>query len=87
MSEVIFFFLRLVLFVGFFFVFGKILLDMMDLIRKEKKLVEKRVNLNDDIYMYFVYLLCYVCRGYLLLFGYSDFLCVCCIRGILDIYM
>lgn len=63
MSEVIFFFLRLVLFVGFFFVFGKILLDMMDLIRKEKKLVEKRVNLNDDIFMYFVYIYCVMFVG------------------------
>lgn len=82
MSEVIFFFLRLVLFVGFFFVFGKILLDMMDLIRKEKKLVEKRVNLNDDIYMYFVYIYCVMFVGVICYYLVIVIFYVCVVLGV-----
>lgn len=79
--------LRLALSAGLSLVLGKILLDMMDPTRKEKKSAEKRVNSNDDTYMYFVYLLRHACRGHPLSSGHSDPLCVCCIRGILDIYM
>lgn len=56
MSEVTSLLLRLALSAGLSLVLGKILLDMMDPTRKEKKSAEKRVNSNDDTYMYFVYI-------------------------------
>lgn len=63
MSEVTSLLLRLALSAGLSLVLGKILLDMMDPTRKEKKSAEKRVNLNDDTYMYFVYIYCVMPAG------------------------
>lgn len=48
MSEITSLLLRLALSAGLSLVLGKILLDMMDPTRKEKKSAEKRVNSNDD---------------------------------------
>lgn len=63
MSEVTSLLLRLALSAGLSLVLGKILLDMMDPTRKEKKSAEKRVNSNDDTYMYFVYIYCVMPAG------------------------
>lgn len=81
--------LRLALSAGLSLVLGKILLDMMDPTRKEKKSAEKRVNSNDNTYMYFVYIYCVMPAGVIRLIssGHSDPLCVCCSMGILDMYM
>lgn len=75
--------LRLALSAGLSLVLGKILLDMMDPTRKEKKSAEKRVNSNTDTYMYFVciYILRHACRGHPLSPGYSDSVCVCVLVG------
>lgn len=75
--------LRLALSAGLSLVLGKILLDMMDPTRKEKKSAEKRVNSN----VFCIYLLRHACRGHPLSSGHSDPLCVCCSMGILDMYM
>lgn len=63
MSEVTSLLLRLALSAGLSLVLGKILLDMMDPTRKEKKSAEKRVNSNDDTCMYFVYIYCVMPAG------------------------
>lgn len=89
MSEVTSLLLRLALSAGLSLVLGKILLDMMDPTRKEKKSAEKRVNSNDDTYMYFVYIYCVMPAGVIRyhLVTVILYTCVCCSRGILDMYM
>lgn len=78
--------LRLALSAGLSLVLGKILLDMMDPTRKEKKSAEKRVNSNTDTCTYILYAFIASClQGSSVITWLQRFcVCVCFSRGILD---
>lgn len=77
--------LRLALSAGLSLVLGKILLDMMDPTRKEKKSAEKRVNSNTDTYTYFVCIYCVMPAGVIRYHLVTAILCVCVLVGEFEI--
>lgn len=69
--------LRLALSAGLSLVLGKILLDMMDPTRKEKKSAEKRVNSNTDTCTYILYVFIASCLQGSSVITWLQRLCVC----------
>lgn len=73
--------LRLALSAGLSLVLGKILLDMMDPTRKEKKSAEKRVNSNDDTYIVYIFY-CVMPAGVIRYHLVTVILYVCVVLGV-----
>lgn len=77
--------LRLALSAGLSLVLGKILLDMMDPTRKEKKSAEKRVNSNTDTCTYILYVFIASCLQGSSVITWLQRLCVCVLVGEFEI--